>query len=166
MTYISASSLGTVAAVRYREAMTSICHKSILVVDDDAGMRRALKKVLSGEGAAVTCAKWAADAIKILTQRRKQIDLVITDLSMPHLTGVSLVYAAHRIFPALPVIVFSAFGSPEVKALCREHGVAAFLDKPLDTAQLVEAIENALVPSQTDSEAGATQGGEAGVGAP
>jgi CheY-like chemotaxis protein len=69
----------------------SIRNKSILVIDDDTNMLRALKKVLSSEGASVTCAEWAGDAIDLLTERRTQIDLVITDLRMPLVSGLTVV---------------------------------------------------------------------------
>ena len=124
--------------------MKGIRNKSILVVDDDASLLRALNKVLTGEGANVTCVEWAGDAIEVLSKRRHEIDLVITDLRMPFVTGTTLVYAIHEIVPTLPVIVLTAFGSPDVKALCREQGAAAFLEKPLDTAQLLSAIGTVL----------------------
>ncbi len=133
--------------------MTSIEAKSILIVDDDPGMLRALEKVLDGEGAVVTSAKWAGDAIDILTKRDKQIDLVITDLRMPLVTGTTLVYAIHNIFPRIPVIVLTAFSNPDVEVQCCEQGAVAVLEKPLDTKQLLAAIESALAPSNTDSKA-------------
>ena len=114
----------------------------VLVVDDDPRMLRALEKVLAGEGCVVTCASWVGDAVDILTERKRPIDLVITDLRMPFVSGMTVVYAIHKIFPALPVIVLTAFGSPDVKAECLRQGAAAFLEKPLDTSQLLAAIED------------------------
>jgi DNA-binding NtrC family response regulator len=120
--------------------MKELRDKSVLIVDDDPGMLRALDKVLSREGAVVACAACAADAVEILTGRKKRIDLVITDLRMPFVTGITVLYAIHEIFPALPVIVLTAFGSADVKAECLRQGAAAFLEKPLDTPQLLTAI--------------------------
>jgi DNA-binding NtrC family response regulator len=114
---------------------------SVLIIDDDAGMLRALEKVLTGEGAVVICAAWAGEAIEILTKRNREFNLVITDLRLPIITGVTVVYAIHEIFPALPVIVLTAFGSPELEAECLRHGAAVVLEKPLNTAQLLRAIE-------------------------
>jgi DNA-binding NtrC family response regulator len=121
--------------------MKKLRNKSILVVEDDAGMLCALDKVLTGEGAEVTCAAWAGDAVEILTARQKRFDLVITDLRMPILTGMTVAHAVHEVFPSLPVIVLTAFGSPDLKAECLRLGAAAFLEKPLDTSQLLAAIE-------------------------
>jgi DNA-binding NtrC family response regulator len=130
----------------------TICNKSILLVDDDARMLRALDKVLTGEGAIVTCAQWAGDAIDILTERRKVIDLVITDLRMPMFSGLTALYAIHKIFPAMPVIVLTAFGSPVVRVECLREGAAAFLEKPLDSRQLLEVIRNVFHARKTGGQ--------------
>jgi DNA-binding NtrC family response regulator len=129
--------------------MKNILNKSILIVEDDAGLLRAMKKVLTGEGARVSATIWAGDAIEILTRRQCPVDLVITDLRMPFLTGVTLVYSVHQIFPNLPIIVLTAFGTPELKAECLRQGATAFLEKPLDTTQLVAAIKGVFCPPKT-----------------
>jgi len=129
----------------------TIRDKSILVVDDDTRMLRALEKVLTGEGCVVTCATWVGDAVEILTDRQTEIDLVITDLRMPFVTGITGVYAIHKILPTLPVIVLTAFGSPDVKAECLRQGAAAVLEKPMDTPQLLEVVREVLEHQKTDS---------------
>ena len=121
--------------------MKRLSDKSILVVDDDIRMLRALNKVLTGEGASVTTAQWAGDAVDFLTARQKRVDLVITDLRMPLVNGMTVVFAIHNIFPTLPVVVLTAFGSPDVKAECLRQGAAVLLEKPLNTSQLLEVIE-------------------------
>ena len=131
--------------------MKKLHNKSILLIDDDAGMLRALDKVLSAEGAVVASAPWAGDAIEILTERQRRIDLVVTDLRMPFLTGLTVVYAIHEIFPELPVIVLTAFDSPDVKTECLRQGAVAFLEKPLNTGQLLDAVEEALASQKADS---------------
>ena len=122
--------------------MKNIRNKSVLIVDDDARMLRALDKVLTNEGAAVTCTEWAGDAIDILTERQKRIDLVITDLRMPLVSGLTAVFAIHKILPHLPIVVLTAFGSPDVKNECIRQGAVAFLEKPLNTGQLLEVVED------------------------
>lgn len=124
--------------------MDNILNKNILIVDDDERMLRALDKVLSSEGAVVATTKWAGDAIEFLVRREKSMDLVITDLRMPLVTGMTLVYAIHLIFPAIPTIVLTAFGNPEIRAECLRQGAAAFLEKTLSTSQLLAAIEQVL----------------------
>ena len=128
----------------------SLLNRNILIVDDNERMLRALDKVLSGFGARVVVTKWAGDAIDILTRRERRIDLVITDLRMPRVTGMTLVFAIHEIFPGLPVIVLTAYGSPELKSESFRQGAAAFLEKPLDTAQLLGAIELVFASVKSD----------------
>lgn len=131
--------------------MKRIRDKSVLIIDDDAGMLRALDKVLTGEGADVTGASWAGDAVDILTARKKSFDLVITDLRMPFVTGMTVVYAVHKIYPGLPVVVLTAFGGPDVKAECFRQGAAAFLEKPLNTAELLAAMEKVFSAQKNTS---------------
>ncbi len=132
--------------------MNKLNEKSILVVDDDNRMLRALEKVLTGEGASVTAAQWAGDALDFLTARKTRIDLVITDLRMPFVSGMTVVYAIHKIFPGLPIIVLTAFGSPDVKAECLRQGASAFLEKPLNTAELLDMIEKVFAAHPAGSE--------------
>jgi two-component system response regulator HydG len=120
--------------------MKKLYDKSVLIVDDDTTMLRALDKVLTGEGAVVTCADSAGDAVEIVTGRQKRIDLVITDLRMPLVTGITMIYAIREILPAMPVIVLTALGSPAIKAECLRLGAMAILEKPMDTPQLLTAI--------------------------
>ncbi len=133
-----------------RVTMNSILNKNILIVDDDERMLRALNKVLSSEGAMITTTKWAGDAIEFLIRRERTMDLVITDVRMPLVTGMTLVYAIHLIFPAIPTIVLTAFGNPEIRAECLRQGAAAFLEKNLSTSQLLAAIENVLTLPKAD----------------
>jgi DNA-binding NtrC family response regulator len=125
--------------------------KSILVIDDDAAMLRALNKVLSTEGAAVTVANRAGEAMEHLTDKLKQFDLIITDLRMPILGGRTILGAVAGAFPDVPVIIITAFGNPELKAECLHQGAAAFLEKPLDTAQILAELDRVFSPSKPGS---------------
>lgn len=120
--------------------MEGILNKKILIVDDDERILRALDKTLRSEGAMVTTTQWAGDAIEILS-RREQVDLVITDLRMPLMSGSTLVHSIHQMSPDLPIIVLTAFGSPEARYECFRQGAAAFLEKNLSTSQLLAAIK-------------------------
>jgi len=140
--------------------MESILNKNILVVDDDERLLRALAKVLTNEGAVITGASWAGEAMEQLADLQKRFDLIITDLQMPFVRGPTILRMIAQCFqgeadrpvpvvegkvttqvlPKVPVIVLTAFGSPEVKAECLRQGAAAFLEKPLDTTQLLAAI--------------------------
>jgi DNA-binding NtrC family response regulator len=128
--------------------MNNINEKAILIIDDDAAMLRALSKVLSGEGAVVASASWAGEIMERLADNQGHFDLIITDLRMPILNGKSVLGAVKAALPEVPVIVMTAFGSPEVEAECLEKGAAAFLEKPLDTPQLLAALERVFSTSK------------------
>jgi len=130
--------------------MTAIRDKSILIIDDDAAMLRALNKVLSDAGAMVTSARWAGEAVEYLSDHQRRFDLIITDLRMPIVSGTSLLGAVKVAFPKVPVIIITAFGNSELEAECLDKGAAAFLEKPLDTPTLLGAIERVLSPRQPD----------------
>lgn len=125
-----------------------IYKKSVLVVDDDERMLHALDKVLSSDGASVTCSNEAGGALEILIEKKKPVDLVIIDLCLPVVSGLTTVYAIHNNFPKLPIIVLTGFGSPEVKAECLSQGAVAFLEKPLDSHVLLEAVRGAFAPKE------------------
>ena len=132
MIFCASPSVGIALANNSLMTTNAMPNKTILIVDDDARMLRALEKVLHGEGMTVIPAFEASEAVEILTQRTRRVDLVITDLRMPFVNGITLLYAIHEILPALPVIVLTAFGDPDVRAECYRQGAAAFLEKPMD----------------------------------
>lgn len=134
---------GTAYAVE-QNVTKDIYNKSILVVDDDESMRRALERVLTNEGATVTCSSWAGSAIGTLTERKTRVDLVIIDLNMPFISGLTAVIVIHDRCPKLPIIVLTAFGGPDVEAECLSQGAVAFLEKPLNSHVLINAVQKAF----------------------
>lgn len=121
-----------------------IYNKSVLVVDDDEAMLRALEKVLTAEGLTVTCSNWAGSAISILTERKTRVDLVIIDLNMPFISGLTAVIVIHDRCPKLPIIVLTAYGGTDVEAECLRQGAIAFLEKPLNAQVLINAVQVAF----------------------
>jgi DNA-binding NtrC family response regulator len=79
-----------------------------------------------------------------LDENQGRFDLIITDLRMPILNGENVLRAVKAALLEVPVIVITAFGSPEKQAECRKDGAAAFLEKPLDTPQLLAAIDQVV----------------------
>jgi CheY-like chemotaxis protein len=155
------------SVMRINNSMTKdISEKSVLVVDDDERMLRALDKVLTSEGAVVTCSNRAGSAIEVLIEGKTPVDLVIVDLSMPFISGLTTVNAIHGHYPKLPIIVLTAFGSPDVRAACLEEGAVVFLEKPLDSHVLIDAIKGVFAqegngtndPGQTEKSSGRIEG--------
>src|SRR5216110_3298208 len=91
--------------------------RTLLVADDDPGLRESLERTLTREGYRVLLASDGRAALERLQDGA--IDLIVTDLKMPGLTGLELLRAAKAIAPAVDVIRRTAFGTVEeaVKAL-------------------------------------------------
>src|SRR5881392_4276864 len=123
--------------------MDELHDKSVLVVDDDPGMLRAMTKVLASEGMQVTGVSDPVAVVKKLADSEKRFDVVITDLRMPMFSGRGVLALAS----ALPDIIITAFGGPDVEAQALRLGAFAFLEKPVAAAQLIEVVKRALVRS-------------------
>lgn len=130
--------------------MENLRDKSILVVDDDAAMCRALEKVLRQEGALVTPAQSGDEALEQLADREKRFDLVITDLRMPLVNGKSILNVVKAVFPDVPVMIITAYAGHDTRAEFLHQGAAAFLEKPLDTMRLLAEITRVLAGGKTN----------------
>jgi CheY-like chemotaxis protein len=112
---------------------------TILVVDDDPGVRYALTEVLADRGHRVIAASSGAEALGLLDG----IDVVVTDLAMPGMDGLELVSRIAACAPALPVILVTAHGSEQVLRIASSHGVCRCVRKPFDIDEIARAIEQA-----------------------
>jgi DNA-binding NtrC family response regulator len=126
--------------------MDELQDKSVLVVDDDPGMLRAMTKVLASEGMQVTGLSDPVAVAKRLADSEQRFDLVITDLRMPMFSGRG-VLALTSALPELPVIIITAFGGADVEARTLGLGAFAFLEKPISAAQLLKVVRRALARS-------------------
>lgn len=122
--------------------MKSPMKPSILVVDDDSSNRVTLERIFSRAGYSVHHAVNGRDAIEVL--RAKAIDLVLTDLKMPGMSGIDLLKAARTIHPDMEVVVMTAFGTVETAVEAMKEGAYDFVAKPLKRIELVTTIGKAL----------------------
>jgi DNA-binding NtrC family response regulator len=126
--------------------MEDLRKKSVLVVDDDPGMLRAMMKVLANEGMRVTGLSDPTAVATTLAASEPRFDLVITDLRMPTFSGRGVLALASAL-PKLPVIIITAFGGSDVEAQALRLGAFAFLEKPVAAAELVDVVKRALEES-------------------
>ena len=126
--------------------MDELHDKSVLVVDDDPGMLRAMSKVLAGEGMQVTGVSDPVAVVTKLADSEKRFDVVVTDLRMPMFSGRGVLALASAL-PGLPVIIITAFGGPDVEAQALRLGAFAVLEKPVAAVQLIEVVKRALAQS-------------------
>jgi two-component system, chemotaxis family, chemotaxis protein CheY len=119
---------------------------SILVVDDNAGLRESLQALLVALGFHVRSAGDSKEAIASF--RMDPPDLILTDIYMPDGDGFELIAALHSFRIAVPIIAMSGggyqFGLPNHLGMANRMGAFATIEKPFRQAQLIEVIDRAL----------------------
>jgi len=117
---------------------------SILLVDDDVELLKALTKVLEKDNFKVFAHSTANAAIRFVNESKQRFDLVITDVSMPGMKGTTFLSAVKSAFPQVPVIIITAFGDWGQYMETLRNGAFDYLDKPLDKDALLAAVRRAL----------------------
>src|SRR5437867_4249016 len=115
---------------------------TLLVADDDPGLRESLQRALTRAGYHVLLAPEGRTALEQLQQGG--IDLVLTDLKMPGLSGIELLRAAKAIAPDIDVILITAFGTVEEAVSAMKDGAYDFITKPFRGDQLLKLVAKAL----------------------
>ncbi len=117
---------------------------TILVVDDELGIRGLLSEILSDEGHTVDLAENAAEARA--ARDRVKPDLVLLDIWMPDVDGITLLkeWGAAGLLN-MPVIMMSGHGTIDTAVEATKYGASAFLEKPITLQKLLRAVELALV---------------------
>ncbi len=116
--------------------------EQILVVDDEANIRRVLAAQLTRDGYEVHTAEDGEQALGIL--REHHIDLVITDLRMPKMDGMDLLRNALAMDPDLPVVILTAHGTVDNAVEALKTGAFDYITKPFDQTELKAIVSKAL----------------------
>ena len=114
----------------------------ILIVDDEAGVRRPLCRHLEERGYQVSEASDGAAAIRIL--QSAVFGLVIMDIRMPGMDGLEALARIKQIDPRLPVIIITAHGTTETAIEATKRGAFEYYLKPFERHQLIQSAEHAL----------------------
>lgn len=122
----------------------------LLIAEDDADLRDLLQDDLEDAGYETSVAVDGRAALARI--EREQIDLLITDVRMPGLSGDELLQAMRKRRAEAPVIVITAFGSVEQAVEMVKAGAFQYLTKPFDTDELLRLIEQALEQSAPQRE--------------
>ena len=118
----------------------------VLIVDDDADVARAFARILERRGYSTTIASDGKAALARIEQAREQeaFDVVISDVSMPGMSGVDLLAEVYRCDPDLPVILISGGGVPLARTLdLLACGACQCLNKPILADELDRAVLHA-----------------------
>jgi DNA-binding NtrC family response regulator len=122
----------------------------ILLIEDDAGIRETLRRVLAEEGHSVAVDQRGDEGIEHAA--RERFNVVITDLRLPGLNGLDLVRELHAIQPRLPIILITAFGTTETAIEATKLGAYDYLLKPFDMPELIELVRKAADSNRLMSE--------------
>ena len=122
--------------------MSTLDKPYILVVDDEPAIRELIQDILQDEGYQVTTAADGNTARACLTLRLPQ--LVLLDIWMPDIDGISLLREFKQQEPGLPVVMMSGHGTIESAVEATRLGASDFIEKPLSTAKLIRGVETAI----------------------
>jgi two-component system nitrogen regulation response regulator NtrX len=123
---------------------------TILVVDDEEGIRRSLKGVLEDEGYRVILAEDGDKALSLMEEESP--DLVLLDIWMPGKDGMVVLEEIRRGWPMLPVVMISGHGSIDLAVRATKLGAYDFVEKPLSLDKVLLTLRNALNYSFLEEE--------------
>ena len=120
--------------------------KTIMIVDDSASMRQVLAITLQDAGYAVLQGCDGADALTKL--KGQKVHLIISDINMPHMDGINFLKAVKQIptYKFTPVIMLTTVSADAKKAEGRAAGARAWVCKPFEPQQLVDAVQRLCLP--------------------
>jgi len=116
--------------------------RKILAIDDEESMRRFLTMLLEAEGYDVVTIDNGADGVSRLD--REEFDVVLADLRMPGVDGMSVLDSIHAKHPDLPVVILTAYGSEKAAAEARRRGAFQLVEKSCRNEEILLVIRNAL----------------------
>lgn len=114
---------------------------SVLIVDDERSMRDFLKILLEKEGHEVATAESGEKALDFFHTHTP--DIVVSDIRMPGITGIELLERLKEDSPELPVILITAFASPDDAVLAMKNGAFDYISKPFNVDEIKSVIESA-----------------------
>jgi CheY-like chemotaxis protein len=123
----------------------------ILLIDDEAAVLDVTKRILERLGFQVTATSSSVDALDLFRADPGLFDLIITDMTMPHMTGDKLARQIMEIRLGMPVILYTGFSEDITEGQARAMGIRGFVMKPSKMKDLSEIIRKVL---ECDSQAG------------
>ncbi|MBT8337122.1 MAG: response regulator [Gemmatimonadetes bacterium] len=114
----------------------------LLVVDDEAMVIRVLGRVMERAGFDVTVLTDPREALRQIRENPQGYDVMLTDMSMPGMTGIELARGATAAGATWPVVLLSGWIDTEAEREARAAGIARVLSKPIQTEDLVAAIRD------------------------
>jgi two-component system response regulator AtoC len=124
-------------------------HHTVLVVEDEANMRRVLRALLRRDGHRVLEARDGAEALEMLDDER--VDVLLSDLRMPRMNGLELLEETRKRDRRVPLILLTAYGTVGSAVEALKHGAFDYLTKPFDPEEVRQAVAKAVRTQELDS---------------
>jgi len=121
--------------------------RTILIVDDEKEATRTLHLGLRTQGYRALSANRGEEALKILSQR-PEIEVILTDYSMPGMSGIELLQAIRAQKRGFPVIMMTAYGEKEVLVRAIKNSCNGFIEKPFSISEMINEIERVIDNSE------------------
>ncbi|MGB9903432.1 MAG: response regulator [Desulfotomaculales bacterium] len=115
----------------------------LLVVDDQAGVRRLLYEAFSEEGYRVELASSGPEAIQKVIAKAPAI--ILLDNKMPAMSGLETAREINRLRPEVPIILMTAYGEMDVAEPGRKLGILHYIDKPFDLNEVRQLVKALLI---------------------
>ena len=116
----------------------------VMFIDDEDSLVRAGVRVLKRFGYRVKGFSSPRDALAQLVAAPTEIDIVVTDLNMPELSGIDVAAAVHRVAPSTPIVLVSGYFDEQLQGAAATAGVREVVAKPYDPGSLAELIRRLL----------------------
>jgi len=124
--------------------------KTVLVADDEKGIRDALKRLLEYERYRVVLAEDGVEALH--AAENELVDLVLLDIKMPAMDGMEVLSRLHQSQPGLPVVIISGHGTIQTAVEATRLGAFDFIEKPIDADRILLVIRNGLAQRKLVTE--------------
>ena len=121
---------------------------SVLVVDDEPGIRELISDALSERGCAVSCAENGVEAVARVAESHP--DIVFLDIRMPKGDGITALREIHKLWPELPVILITGGADPAILKNAFQIGASACLIKPFSINDIAHMLD-AYAPQLADA---------------
>ena len=115
---------------------------SILIVDDESGIRQSLCSILAEEGYEVKAVSSGEECLRVI--EKKPVDLVLLDVWLPGMDGLATLERLHQTGAAPMVVMISGHGNIETAVRATKLGAFDFVEKPLSLEKTVLVVRNAL----------------------
>ncbi|MHC5037663.1 MAG: hybrid sensor histidine kinase/response regulator, partial [Planctomycetota bacterium] len=119
---------------------------TVLVVDDEEGVRSVARLMLENGGFTVLTANDGLHGLDVFEKNQDEIVAVLLDLSMPRMTGPQTFREMKRLRSDIPVILISGYTEPDVRKRFSEKGLAGFIQKPFKSENLLATLASVLEP--------------------